>query len=342
MDQVDLTIPRGIYGLLGENGAGKTTLMRVLTTVLTPKEGEIWLDHIRYEPQQYETIKRKLGYLPQELNLYPGLSVRECLEYLGELSQIPKNICKKDELTFDLEKTGFCLIKKRRCANSPAGMKRRVGLIQAMLGEPEFLIVDEPTTGLDPEERVRIRNLLVDFAKGRTVLFSTHVVEDIAATCSNLAVMRKGTFLYTGTVQDLLNHAKGKIWMAAVSGEDEARGLEAKYHITSKQYTEEGMTVQNDQRYPAGRAVYPAPNHSGGRVSVSDGAKRNIVKGSKFQMKESPVPINAGTGDSALPYCSYTVWESPSDNLACIRDQDKGSRFRLFDKVSETYCLGPV
>lgn len=87
-------------------------------------------------------------------------------------------------------------------------MKRRVGLIQAMLGEPEFLIVDEPTTGLDPEERVRIRNLLVDFAKGRTVLFSTHVVEDIAATCSNLAVMRKGTFLYTGTVQDLLNHAK--------------------------------------------------------------------------------------------------------------------------------------
>ena len=124
------------------------------------------------------------------------------------------------------------------------GMKRRVGLIQAMLGEPEFLIVDEPTTGLDPEERVRIRNLLVDFAKGRTVLFSTHVVEDIAATCSNLAVMRKGIFLYTGTVQDLLNHAKGKIWMAAVSGEDEARGLEAKYHITSKQYTEEGMTVK--------------------------------------------------------------------------------------------------
>ena len=82
VDQVDLTIPRGIYGLLGENGAGKTTLMRVLTTVLTPKEGEIWLDHIRYEPQQYETIKRKLGYLPQELNLYPGLSVRECLEYI--------------------------------------------------------------------------------------------------------------------------------------------------------------------------------------------------------------------------------------------------------------------
>ena len=220
---MSIVIKQVVLALLGENGAGKTTLMRVLTTVLTPKEGEIWLDHIRYEPQQYETIKRKLGYLPQELNLYPGLSVRECLEYLGELSQIPKNICKK-RIDFYLEKTGL--------------------LPQAMLGEPEFLIVDEPTTGLDPEERVRIRNLLVDFAKGRTVLFSTHVVEDIAATCSNLAVMRKGTFLYTGTVQDLLNHAKGKIWMAAVSGEDEARGLEAKYHITSKQYTEEGMTVK--------------------------------------------------------------------------------------------------
>lgn len=243
VDQVDLTIPRGIYGLLGENGAGKTTLMRVLTTVLTPKEGEIWLDHIRYEPQQYETIKRKLGYLPQELNLYPGLSVRECLEYLGELSQIPKNICKK-RIDFYLEKTGLLPHQKKKMRQLSGGMKRRVGLIHAMLGEPEFLIVDEPTTGLDPEERVRIRNLLVDFAKGRTVLFSTHVVEDIAATCSNLAVMRKGTFLYTGTVQDLLNHAKGKIWMAAVSGEDEARGLEAKYHITSKQYTEEGMTVK--------------------------------------------------------------------------------------------------
>lgn len=217
--------------------------MRVLTTVLTPKEGEIWLDHIRYEPQQYETIKRKLGYLPQELNLYPGLSVRECLEYLGELSQIPKNICKK-RIDFYLEKTGLLPHQKKKMRQLSGGMKRRVGLIQAMLGEPEFLIVDEPTTGLDPEERVRIRNLLVDFAKGRTVLFSTHVVEDIAATCSNLAVMRKGTFLYTGTVQDLLNHAKGKIWMAAVSGEDEARGLEAKYHITSKQYTEEGMTVK--------------------------------------------------------------------------------------------------
>ena len=164
VDQVDLTIPRGIYGLLGENGAGKTTLMRVLTTVLTPKEGEIWLDHIRYEPQQYETIKRKLGYLPQELNLYPGLSVRECLEYLGELSQIPKNICKK-RIDFYLEKTGLLPHQKKKMRQLSGGMKRRVGLIQAMLGEPEFLIVDEPTTGLDPEERVRIRNLLVDFAK---------------------------------------------------------------------------------------------------------------------------------------------------------------------------------
>ena len=149
VDQVDLTIPRGIYGLLGENGAGKTTLMRVLTTVLTPKEGEIWLDHIRYEPQQYETIKRKLGYLPQELNLYPGLSVRECLEYLGELSQIPKNICKK-RIDFYLEKTGLLPHQKKKMRQLSGGMKRRVGLIQAMLGEPEFLIVDEPTTGLDP------------------------------------------------------------------------------------------------------------------------------------------------------------------------------------------------
>lgn len=243
VDHVNLEIPHGVYGLLGENGAGKTTLMRVLTTVLTPSDGEVYLDGIRYGTGKDEVIRQKIGYLPQELNLYPGLSVQDCLEYLGELSGIPKEECKK-RIRYYLEKTGLTNHRKKKMRQLSGGMKRRVGLIQALLNEPEFLIVDEPTTGLDPEERVRIRNLLVDFSEGQTVLFSTHVVEDIAATCSKLAVMRKGSFLYTGTVQALLSRAKGKIWTANVADDTEAKRLEKQYRTTSKQYTEEGMTVK--------------------------------------------------------------------------------------------------
>lgn len=243
VDHVNLEIPHGVYGLLGENGAGKTTLMRVLTTVLTPSDGEVYLDGIRYGTGKDEVIRQKIGYLPQELNLYPGLSVQDCLEYLGELSGIPQEEC-KNRIRYYLEKTGLTNHRKKKMRQLSGGMKRRVGLIQALLNEPEFLIVDEPTTGLDPEERVRIRNLLVDFSEGRTVLFSTHVVEDIAATCSKLAVMRKGSFLYTGTVQALLSRAKGKIWTANVADDTEAKRLEKQYRTTSKQYTEEGMTVK--------------------------------------------------------------------------------------------------
>ena len=243
VDHVNLEIPHGVYGLLGENGAGKTTLMRVLTTVLTPSDGEVYLDGIRYGTGKDEVIRQKIGYLPQELNLYPGLSVQDCLEYLGELSGIPKEECKK-RIRYYLEKTGLTNHRKKKMRQLSGGMKRRVGLIQALLNEPEFLIVDEPTTGLDPEERVRIRNLLVDFSEGRTVLFSTHVVEDIAATCSKLAVMRKGSFLYTGTVQALLSRAKGKIWTANVADDTEAKRLEKQCRTTSRQYTEEGMTVK--------------------------------------------------------------------------------------------------
>ena len=217
--------------------------MRVLTTVLTPSDGEVYLDGIRYGTGKDEVIRQKIGYLPQELNLYPGLSVQDCLEYLGELSGIPKEECKK-RIRYYLEKTGLTNHRKKKMRQLSGGMKRRIGLIQALLNEPEFLIVDEPTTGLDPEERVRIRNLLVDFSEGRTVLFSTHVVEDIAATCSKLAVMRKGSFLYTGTVQALLSRAKGKIWTANVADDTEAKRLEKQYRTTSKQYTEEGMTVK--------------------------------------------------------------------------------------------------
>ena len=239
----NLEIPKGIYGLLGENGAGKTTLMRVLTTVLSPSSGTVTLDGISYRKENYEKIQKKIGYLPQEIDLYPNLTMQECLEYMGDLSGIPKQTY-KERINYYLEKTSLSEHRKKKMKQLSGGMKRRVGLIQALLNEPEFLIVDEPTTGLDPEERIRIRNLLVDFSEGRTVLFSTHVVEDLAAPCSQLAVMKKGKFLYSGTLKELLTQAQGHIWTCKAKDEQTARELEKQYPISSKQYVGDALQIK--------------------------------------------------------------------------------------------------
>lgn len=239
----NLKIPKGIFGLLGENGAGKTTLMRVLTTVLSPTGGTITLDGIRYSKENYKKIQRKIGYLPQEIDLYPGLTVQECLEYMGDLSGIAKPVC-KERISYYLEKTNLSEHRRKKIKQLSGGMKRRVGLIQALLNEPAFLIVDEPTTGLDPEERIRIRNLLVDFSENRTVLLSTHVVEDLAATCNRLAVMKKGHFLYAGSASKLLEYARGIVWDFVTTDAAKAKELEKKYLLSAKQYTENGIRMR--------------------------------------------------------------------------------------------------
>lgn len=162
---------------------------------------------------------------------------------MGDLSGIPKQTY-KERINYYLEKTSLSEHRKKKMKQLSGGMKRRVGLIQALLNEPEFLIVDEPTTGLDPEERIRIRNLLVDFSEGRTVLFSTHVVEDLAATCSQLAVMKKGKFLYSGTLKELLTQAQGHIWTCKAKDEQTARELEKQYPISSKQYVGDALQIK--------------------------------------------------------------------------------------------------
>ena len=243
VNHADLEIPKGIFGLLGENGAGKTTLMRVLTTVLSPTSGTVTLDGILYNEGNFDKIRKKIGYLPQEIELYPSLSVQECLEYMGDLSGIPRPEY-KERIGYYLEKTSLSGHRRKKMKQLSGGMKRRVGLIQALLNEPEFLIVDEPTTGLDPEESIRIRNLLVDFSEGRTVLFSTHVVEDLAATCNRLAVMKKGKFLYSGNMKELLEQARGHIWSCKTKDEGTARKLEKTYHVSSKQYVGDGLQMK--------------------------------------------------------------------------------------------------
>lgn len=243
INHADLEIPNGVFGLLGENGAGKTTLMRVLTTVLTPTSGTVSMDGILYCEGNYPKIQRQIGYLPQEIDLYPGLTVQECLEYMGDLAGVPKEDCRK-RIQYYLEKTSLTQHRKKKMRQLSGGMKRRVGLVQALLNEPKFLIVDEPTTGLDPEERIRIRNLLVDFSENRTILFSTHVVEDLAAVCNQLAVMKKGQFLYAGSMKELVRAAKGRVWVCRLRDEVQAREIEKKYHISSKQLSEDGVQIR--------------------------------------------------------------------------------------------------
>ena len=243
VDHATLTIPRGIYGLLGENGAGKTTLMRVLTTVLKPTQGTASLDGLTYSKENYGKIHRKIGYLPQEIDLYPQLTVRECLEYMGELAGVEKKVLAR-RIDRALERTSLTAHQKKKMRQLSGGMKRRVGLVQALLHEPEFLIVDEPTTGLDPEERIRIRNLLVDFSEDRTVLLSTHVVEDLAATCSRLAVMKKGRFLYAGDMQGILEQVRGCVWICRAADEAQARELEREYLTAGKQLGDRGVQLR--------------------------------------------------------------------------------------------------
>lgn len=243
INHADLEISNGIFGLLGENGAGKTTLMRVLTTVLKPTGGRVALNEMLYREENYEKIQKRIGYLPQEIDLYPNLTVQECLEYMGALAGVPKQECRK-RMQYYLTKTSLLEHRKKKMKQLSGGMKRRVGLVQALLNEPEFLIVDEPTTGLDPEERIRIRNLLVDFSENRTVLFSTHVVEDLVATCNRLAVMKKGQFLYQGKMTDLLQKAENRVWVCTVEDEARAREFERQYHVSSKQFTEGGLQLK--------------------------------------------------------------------------------------------------
>lgn len=243
LDHISLEIGEGMFGLLGENGAGKTTLMRILTTLLKPESGTVTINGISLEPDNYSKIQKQVGYLPQELGLYPSLTVWESLMYMGSLMGISKKEC-RERLEYYLEKTSLLEHRKKKNKQLSGGMKRRVGLVQAMLHNPQVLIVDEPTAGLDPEERIRIRNLLMDFSKERTVFLSTHVVEDLAATCTDMAVLKKGRAIYQGALTQAVEAAHGKVWSGIFQTEEELMNRKEKLLISSKQYTSRGLEVK--------------------------------------------------------------------------------------------------
>lgn len=213
LDDLNLTIPGGMFGLLGPNGAGKTTLMRILAGILRPSNGSLDIGGLDGNSEKgRNAIKRLLGYLPQDLGVYPDLSAYEFLDYVGILKGLNDRGIRHQRVEELLELVSLHKVASRKLKTYSGGMKRRVGIAQALLNDPKLLIVDEPTAGLDPEERIRFRNLLSDLGGNRTVLLSTHIVEDIAQTCQKLAIMKSGRVIFQGTLADVINETRGRVW----------------------------------------------------------------------------------------------------------------------------------
>jgi ABC-2 type transport system ATP-binding protein len=219
LNDLDLDIPGGMFGLLGPNGAGKTTLMRILAGILHPTSGTLRIGAFDGNTTRGRTaIKQVLGYLPQDLGVYPDLSAYQFLDYVGILKGMHDRKFRQKRVAALLELVALSSVAHRKLKTYSGGMKRRVGIAQALLNDPRLLIVDEPTAGLDPEERIRIRNLLSDLGGNRTVLLSTHIVEDIAQTCQKLAVMKNGRVIFQGTAADLLRATRDKAWIITTQG----------------------------------------------------------------------------------------------------------------------------
>ena len=220
LKDINLTIEKGMFGLLGRNGAGKTTLMKLLSTLHGKQSGEVTICGIPIE--KTAEIRKITGYLPQDFTMYPSMKVGECLDYLGTLSGMRKKE-REERIELLLKRVNLYDQRNSKVKSLSGGMKRRLGIAQALLHNPKVLIVDEPTAGLDPEERIRFRNLLCEVAEERIVILSTHIVGDIEATCENLAILNDGTILWQGSLAQLLNLTNGKVFTALVNRENIAK-----------------------------------------------------------------------------------------------------------------------
>ncbi len=210
---VNLRIEQGMFGLLGPNGAGKTTMLRMLATLIAPSSGRILInDHDLHHAAGRKAVRQHLGYLPQDLGLYPDLNAAETLEYFALLKGLYDRSTRERQIAQLLDIVGLAHRAKQRVKTFSGGMKRRLGIAQALLGDPHLIIVDEPTAGLDPEERIRLRRILSELALHRIILFSTHVVEDIGHTCDTLAILDQGEIIFHGRTQTLLEAAQDHTW----------------------------------------------------------------------------------------------------------------------------------
>jgi len=242
LEDVDLEIGSGMFGLLGPNGAGKTTLMRILVTLMKPTEGKVTVDGLDLQRNRRE-IRAMLGYLPQEFRFFSKLSTWEFLDYVASLSGLRDRNERRKAVGEMLEQVGLYDVRDRRAGKLSGGMKRRLGIAQALIGDPRIIVVDEPTTGLDPEERIRFRNLLADMGqKDIAIILSTHIVGDISSTCHNMALLDRGKVVFRGSPEELTGMARGHAWKVRAV-ESELEEIKAKYPVISTVPADEGWEV---------------------------------------------------------------------------------------------------
>jgi ABC-type multidrug transport system ATPase subunit len=219
LDDVSLTIPHGMYGLLGPNGAGKSTLMRTIATLQEADSGSLRLGEIDVLKQKDE-VRKRLGYLPQEFGVYPRISAQDMLDHLAVLKGIGGSRERKELVGAMLKRCNLYDLRKKSLTSFSGGMRQRFGIAQALIGNPQLLIVDEPTAGLDPGERNRFYNLLAEIGEHVIVILSTHIVEDVTDLCTKMAIIHEGRVLYEGKPDEAIAQLKGKVWQRSIAKSD--------------------------------------------------------------------------------------------------------------------------
>lgn len=241
VNNVSFSLSHGVYGLLGPNGAGKTTLMKMMVDILDPSSGEVLLDGVRIKELD-AGYRDKLGYMPQEIGVYKNFSARKFLKYIAALKGITgKTADEKIEELLDL--VGLKDVGRKKLGGFSGGMLRRIGIAQTLLNDPKILIFDEPTAGLDPQERIRFRNIISELSEKRIVLLSTHIISDMEFIAGEVIIMRNGSILKIDTTEKLLQEVEGKVWTAVVS-HSELNGLKKQYTIGNIIQRSNGIEVR--------------------------------------------------------------------------------------------------
>ncbi len=264
LKDVNLTIHEGMFGLLGPNGAGKSTLMRILVTLQEPGRGEVMIDGYSLSHHRRE-IRQMIGYLPQDFRFFPKLKAWEFLDYAASLAGIKSKKERTKEVDRLLEQVGLLDVRDRFANKLSGGMKRRLGIAQALIGNPRLIIVDEPTTGLDPEERIRFRNILSNLSQqGVIIILSTHIVADISSTCRSMALLDNGVVKYQGSPDDFVLQSKGQVWRASV-GFEELKTLKDQFPVITTIPSVDGYEIEliaPDKPMEGAESIEPGLEHA--------------------------------------------------------------------------------
>ncbi|HKJ79825.1 MAG TPA: ABC transporter ATP-binding protein [Prolixibacteraceae bacterium] len=264
INNLNLEIPNGMFGLLGPNGAGKSTLMRILVTLMKPTSGKVTVNDLDLAKNRRE-IRAMLGYLPQDFSFFSKLKTYEFLDYTARLAGMKNGAKRRTAVEQMLEEEGLIEARDRNANKLSGGMKRRLGIAQALINDPKIIIVDEPTTGLDPEERIRFRNLLSTIStRDVIIILSTHIVSDISSTCNNMALLNTGRLAFSGSPEGLIKEAEGNVWLINAT-ESEYLEINEKFPVISTIPAEGGWEVQvvaNNINGYQGKQIEPNLEHA--------------------------------------------------------------------------------